>query len=75
MSNERKFQIAAYVLFIAIIFAAPVFGDEFWLNRISKYLVYGMLGVAIALTWGYAGILNLGQGLFLVLAPTCLPCR
>lgn len=64
MSIERKFQIAAYVLFIAVIFAAPVFGDEFWLNRISKYLVYGMLGVAIALTWGYAGILNLGQGLF-----------
>ncbi|TAY51767.1 urea ABC transporter permease subunit UrtC [Rhizobium leguminosarum] len=64
MSIERKFQIAAYVLFIAVIFTAPVFGDEFWLNRISKYLVYGMLGVAIALTWGYAGILNLGQGLF-----------
>ena len=50
MSIERKFQVAAYVLFIAVIFAAPVFGDEFWLNRISKYLVYGMLGVAIALT-------------------------
>lgn len=64
MSIERKFQIAAYLLFIAVIFAAPVFGDEFWLNRISKYLVYGMLGIAIALTWGYAGILNLGQGLF-----------
>ncbi|NEI51191.1 urea ABC transporter permease subunit UrtC [Rhizobium leguminosarum] len=64
MSIERKFQIVAYLLFIAVIFAAPVFGDEFWLNRISKYLVYGMLGVAIALTWGYAGILNLGQGLF-----------
>ncbi|MGR9271097.1 urea ABC transporter permease subunit UrtC (plasmid) [Rhizobium leguminosarum] len=64
MRIERKFHIAAYVLFIAVIFAAPVFGDEFWLNRISKYLVYGMLGVAIALTWGYAGILNLGQGLF-----------
>lgn len=64
MSIERKFQIAVYAIFIALIFAAPVFGDEFWLNRISKYLVYGMLGVAIALTWGYAGILNLGQGLF-----------
>ncbi|MCZ7932987.1 urea ABC transporter permease subunit UrtC [Agrobacterium leguminum] len=64
MSIQRKFQIAAYIIFIALLFAAPVFGDEFWLNRISKYLVYGMLGVAIALTWGYAGILNLGQGLF-----------
>ena len=38
--------------------------DPFWLNRIAKYLVFGMLGVAVALSWGYAGILNLGQGLF-----------
>ncbi|WP_205520942.1 urea ABC transporter permease subunit UrtC [Propylenella binzhouense] len=43
---------------------APLVFDPFWLNRIAKYLVYGMLGVAIALSWGYAGILNLGQGLF-----------
>jgi urea transport system permease protein len=64
MALERKIQLAAYGLFIAALFLAPVFGDEFWLNRIAKYLVYGMLGVAIALTWGYAGILNLGQGLF-----------
>jgi urea transport system permease protein len=26
--------------------------------------VFGMLGIAVALSWGYAGILNLGQGLF-----------
>jgi urea transport system permease protein len=26
--------------------------------------VFGMLGVAVALSWGYAGVLNLGQGLF-----------
>jgi urea transport system permease protein len=41
-----------------------MFMDEFWTNRMAKYLVYGMLGVAISLSWGYAGILNLGQGLF-----------
>jgi urea transport system permease protein len=38
--------------------------EPFWLNRIAKYLVFGMLGIAVALSWGYAGILNLGQGLF-----------
>lgn len=64
MAIERKIQLAAYAVFILLLFLAPVFGDEFWLNRIAKYLVYGMLGTAIALTWGYAGILNLGQGLF-----------
>jgi len=56
--------IGAYLVFFAVILALPAFYDEFWLNRFAKYLVYGMLGVAIAMSWGYAGILNLGQGLF-----------
>ena len=59
----RRLEIAAYALFIAAILAAPLVFDTFWLNRMAKYLVYGMLGVAMALSWGYAGILNLGQGL------------
>jgi len=54
-----------YALFIVIVLGLPlVMDDVFWLNRIAKYLVFGMLGIAIALSWGYAGILNLGQGLF-----------
>jgi len=64
MSTKRKLEFLAYAVFIAITFMMPLFLDEFWLNRIAKYLVYGMLGVAISLCWGYAGILNLGQGLF-----------
>ncbi len=57
--------VVAYGAFILAILLLPLFLDDpFWLNRIAKYLVYGMLGVAIALSWGYAGILNLGQGLF-----------
>lgn len=56
---------AIYAIFIVVVLVLPIFmQDVFWLNRISKYLVFGMLGVAIALSWGYAGILNLGQGLF-----------
>lgn len=56
--------IAAYLIFFAVILVMPAFFDVFWLNRFAKYLVYGMLGVAISISWGYAGILNLGQGLF-----------
>jgi urea transport system permease protein len=56
---------AVYAVFIVIILALPLLVDDvFWLNRIAKYLVFGMLGLAVALSWGYAGILNLGQGLF-----------
>ena len=64
MIRKDHLNVAAYVIFIAAIFSAPLFLDPFWLNRIAKYLVYGMLGIAVALSWGYAGILNLGQGLF-----------
>ena len=60
---RRRIEIAAYALFIVAIMLAPLVLDAFWLNRIAKYLVYGMLGIAVALSWGYAGILNLGQGL------------
>jgi urea transport system permease protein len=62
---KTKFDYAAYGLFVVIVLGLPlVVDDPFWLNRLAKYLVYGMLGIAIALSWGYAGILNLGQGLF-----------
>jgi urea transport system permease protein len=64
MAPKRSVEIAAYVIFIACILLAPLVLGEFWINRLAKYLVFGMLGVAICLSWGYAGILNLGQGLF-----------
>src|ERR1700731_4463780 len=64
MSEKRRIDWAIYAAFVVVIMVAPVVMDSFWLNRVAKYLVYGMLGVAVALSWGYAGILNLGQGLF-----------
>lgn len=56
---------AVYIAFIVIVLGLPLLiSDVFWLNRVARYLVFGMLGIAMALSWGYAGILNLGQGLF-----------
>jgi urea transport system permease protein len=64
MPSKRQIDWAIYALFVVVIMLAPLVVESFWLNRIAKYLVYGMLGIAVALSWGYAGILNLGQGLF-----------
>jgi urea transport system permease protein len=64
MTDKQRIRIAIYLAFFALIMCAPLLLDPFWLNRIAKYLVFGMLGVAVALSWGYAGVLNLGQGLF-----------
>jgi urea transport system permease protein len=64
MVSKRNIDWVIYAGFVILIMLVPLVMDPFWLNRIAKYLVYGMLGVAVALSWGYAGILNLGQGLF-----------
>jgi urea transport system permease protein len=64
MSARVRPEVVIYLAFFVLIMCAPLLLDPFWLNRIAKYLVFGMLGVAVALSWGYAGILNLGQGLF-----------
>jgi len=64
MPSKRVIDWAVYAAFVIIIMTAPLVMEPFWLNRVAKYLVYGMLGIAVALSWGYAGILNLGQGLF-----------
>lgn len=62
--NYRAASIAAYLLFFAAIFLLPWFLNGFWINRIAIYLVYSICAVAISMSWGYAGVLNLGQGLF-----------
>src|SRR6201989_3719311 len=64
MSGKHRFQVVIYLAFFALIMCAPLVLDPFWVNRLAKYLVFGMLGIAVALSWGYAGVLNLGQGLF-----------
>ena len=64
MLSKRRIDWAIYAAFVVLIMLAPLVMEPFWLNRIAKYLVFGMVGVAVALSWGYAGILNLGQGLF-----------
>ncbi|MGB7099503.1 MAG: urea ABC transporter permease subunit UrtC, partial [Xanthobacteraceae bacterium] len=50
--TKRHVEISLYALFIVAIMLAPLVMDPFWLNRIGKYLVYGMLGIAVALSWG-----------------------
>ena len=50
------------VLLLAVVF--PLVLDPFRLNLIGKYLAFGFVAVGIVLTWGYGGILSLGQGVF-----------
>jgi urea transport system permease protein len=68
-----RLQIAAYAAVCLLIFVVPLgIDDDFLLNRIARYLVLGMVAMALALSWGYAGILNLGQALSFGLGSYCM---
>ena len=63
-ARSTTVQIAIYALFCVAVFLFPLYLDnDFLLNRYSRYLVLGMVAMALSLSWGYAGILNLGQAL------------
>lgn len=55
----------AFVATAAIgIFAAPALLPDFYLNLLAKYLCFAIVAVGIDLSWGYGGMLTLGQGVF-----------
>jgi urea transport system permease protein len=60
----RNASIAAYIVFFAVVLALPLVLNSFWTNRVATYLVYSICALGISMSWGYAGILSLGQGLF-----------
>lgn len=50
-------------LAICLLAVPPLFGD-FFAYELSLYLMYGIVAQGLALTWGRAGFLSLGQALF-----------
>jgi urea transport system permease protein len=66
-------QIAIYAaVCLAILLVPLVLDDAFLLNKYARYLVFGILAVSLSLSWGYAGILNLGQAMTFGLGSYCM---
>jgi urea transport system permease protein len=42
----------------------PLLLESFWIGEFGKYLAFSLVAVGIVLSWGYCGILSLGQGIF-----------
>ncbi len=62
--HNVKAQWLAYLVFYLVLAAVPLLiDDNFLLNQLSTYGVFGMLALSISLCWGFGGILNLGQGI------------
>lgn len=56
--------VSAFILIALLLIAFPLLLDSFRLNLMSKYLSMAFVAIGIVLTWGYGGILSLGQGVF-----------
>lgn len=71
--TRGNLQILTYVLFCAAVLALPIFVDDaFLLNKSARYLVLGILAMALSFSWGYGGILNLGQATSFGLGSYCM---
>ena len=73
MSKRTAIQIGAYGFVCIAILLVPSFVDDaFILNKYARYLVLGILAMALSLSWGYTGILNLGQATSFGLGSYCM---
>lgn len=73
MTRRTKIQVITYGVVCVAILLVPTFTDNvFLLNKYARYLVLGILAVALSLSWGYTGILNLGQAATFGLGSYCM---
>ena len=64
LPGARPMTMALPIVLAAALLLVPVVGGEFFAYQVGLYLIYAMVAQGIALTWGRAGFLPLGQSLF-----------
>ena len=52
------------VLFVLLMFVAPMLLSDFRQGLLAKYLTFAILAIGIDLIWGYTGILSLGRAVW-----------
>ena len=63
-TRKRSDALALTAVALLILAVLPAALDPFRLNLIGKYMAFAFVAVGIVLTWGYGGVLSLGQGIF-----------
>lgn len=68
----KNISLSSYFLLFIFLLCAPMFLTDFRIDLLAKFLCYSILAVGICLTWGYTGILSLGQGVYFGLGAYCM---
>lgn len=63
-TQRRSDAISLALVALLILVLLPAVLDPFRLNLVGKYMAFAFVAVGIVLTWGYGGVLSLGQGIF-----------
>ena len=63
-SQRRSDALALASVALLVLVVLPAVLDPFRLNLMSKYMAFAFVAIGIVLTWGYGGVLSLGQGIF-----------
>jgi len=73
VTRKTAIQIGTYGAVCLAILLVPSFVDnDFILNKYARYLVLGILAMSLSLSWGYTGILNLGQAVSFGIGSYCM---
>lgn len=73
LERQTVHRFGGYAAVCVVIMLVPLFvSDGYLLNKFARYLVFGILSLALSLSWGYAGILNLGQAAGFGLGSYCM---
>ena len=62
--QRRSDALALAGVALLVLVVLPAVLDPFRLNLMSKYMAFAFVAIGIVLTWGYGGVLSLGQGIF-----------
>ena len=62
--KHKRSVVFSMVLIALLVVVLPFALDAFRLKLIGMYLAFAFVAIGIVLTWGYGGILSLGQGVF-----------
>ncbi|BBU30299.1 branched-chain amino acid ABC transporter permease [Burkholderia sp. THE68] len=62
--SPRSLSWFACGLTAVVVVALPFLVEPFWIGEFGKYLAFSLVAIGIVISWGYCGILSLGQGIF-----------
>lgn len=63
-SQLRKRRVISQVIFLIGFLIYPIFGQEYAIEQVTQYFIYGIFAMSLDIIWGYVGIFSFGHAVF-----------